>query len=95
MTHEARARPVQAAAASAASFSVGAALPLATLFVDRGGSLPWTVSGASLVFLALLGALGAWAGNAPMLRPVVRVTFWGAMAMAATIAIGSLFGAVG
>ena len=95
LTHEARARPVQAAAASAASFSVGAALPLATLFVDRGGSLPWTVSAASLVFLALLGALGAWAGNAPMLRPVVRVTFWGAMAMAATIAIGSLFGAVG
>jgi VIT1/CCC1 family predicted Fe2+/Mn2+ transporter len=53
------------------------------------------VSGASLIFLALLGALGAWAGNAPMLRPVVRVTFWGAMAMATTIAIGSLFGAVG
>ena len=52
------------------------------------------MSAASLIFLALLGALGAWAGNAPMLRPVVRVTFWGAMAMAATIAIGSLFGAV-
>ena len=95
LTREARARPVQAAIASAASFSIGAALPLATLFVDRGASLPWTVSGASLLFLALLGALGARAGKAPMLRPVVRVTFWGAMAMAATIAIGSLFGAVG
>ncbi|WP_374524557.1 VIT family protein [Sphingopyxis sp.] len=95
LTHEARARPIQAAIASAASFSVGAALPLATVLVDRGGSLPWTVSGASLIFLAILGALGAWAGNAPMVRPVVRVTFWGAMAMAATIAIGSLFGAVG
>ena len=95
LTEAAAARPIQAAIASAASFSVGAALPLATVFFDRGGSLPWTVSAASLAFLALLGALGAWAGNAPMLRPVVRVTFWGAMAMAATIAIGSLFGAVG
>ena len=94
LTSELAARPIQAAAASAASFTVGAALPLATVFLDRGHSLPWTVSAASLVFLALLGALGAWAGNAPMLRPVVRVTFWGAMAMAATIAIGSLFGAV-
>ncbi|BBB13563.1 VIT1/CCC1 transporter family protein [Sphingopyxis sp. FD7] len=86
------ARPVQAAAASAASFSVGAALPLATVLLDRGTSLPWTVSAASLVFLAILGALGAWAGQAPMLRAVVRVTFWGAFAMAATIAVGSLLG---
>lgn len=86
------ARPIQAAAASAASFSVGAALPLATVLLDRGGSLPWTVSAASLVFLAILGALGAWAGQAPMVRAVVRVTFWGAFAMAATIAIGALMG---
>ncbi|WP_338424173.1 VIT1/CCC1 transporter family protein [Sphingopyxis kveilinensis] len=86
------ARPIQAAAASAASFSVGAALPLATVLLDRGSSLPWTVSAASLVFLAILGALGAWAGQAPMVRAVVRVTFWGAFAMAATIAIGSLMG---
>ena len=93
MTDEMAARPVQAAVASAASFSVGAALPLATVFIDQGASLPWTVSGASLIFLALLGALGARAGKAPMLRPVARVTFWGAMAMAATIAIGSQFGA--
>lgn len=95
LTDAAAARPIQAAAASAASFTVGAALPLAAVLVDSGPSLPWTVSAASLVFLALLGALGARAGNAPTLRPVVRVTFWGAMAMAATIAIGSLFGAVG
>ena len=92
MTSDTAARPVQAAAASAASFTVGAALPLATVFIDQGHSLPWTVSAASLVFLAILGALGARAGNAPMLRPVVRVTFWGAMAMAVTIAIGSLLG---
>ncbi|MFN4358878.1 VIT family protein [Sphingopyxis alaskensis] len=86
------ARPIQAAAASAASFSVGAALPLATVLLDRGTSLPWTVSAASLAFLAILGALGAWAGQAPVVRAVVRVTFWGAFAMAATIAIGSLLG---
>lgn len=92
LTSELAARPIQAAAASAASFTVGAALPLATVWIDQGGSLPWTVSVASLVFLAILGALGARAGNAPMLRPVVRVTFWGAFAMAATIAIGSLLG---
>lgn len=92
MTDAMAARPVQAAAASAASFAIGAALPLAMALVDRGDTLPWTVSAASLVFLAILGALGARAGNAPMLRPVLRVTFWGAMAMAATIAIGSLLG---
>ncbi|HEY0596285.1 VIT family protein [Sphingopyxis sp.] len=92
MTDAMAARPVQAAAASAASFAIGAALPLATVFVDQGTSLPWTVSAASLIFLAILGGLGAKAGNAPMLRPILRVTFWGAMAMAATIAIGSVLG---
>ncbi|WP_411340744.1 VIT family protein [Sphingopyxis sp. J-6] len=92
MTDAMAARPVQAAAASAASFAIGAALPLGTVLVDSGDSLPFTVSAASLVFLAILGALGAWAGKAPMLRPVVRVTFWGAVAMAVTIAIGSLLG---
>lgn len=91
LTDAMTARPVQAAAASAASFAIGAALPLATVLLDQGGSLPFTVAAASLAFLAILGALGAWAGNAPMLRPVVRVTFWGAAAMAVTIAIGSLF----
>ena len=92
MTDALAARPVQAAAASAVSFATGAALPLATVLIDRGDTLPFTVSAASLAFLAILGALGAWAGKAPMLRPVVRVTFWGAAAMAVTIAIGSLLG---
>ena len=92
MTDAMAARPMQAAAASAASFAIGAALPLATVLVDRGDSLPLTVSAASLIFLAILGALGAWAGNAPMLRPVLRETFWGAFAMIATVAIGSLLG---
>jgi VIT1/CCC1 family predicted Fe2+/Mn2+ transporter len=93
LSREMRARPVQAAAASAASFSIGAALPLVIALIDQGVSLPWTVSAASLLFLALLGALGAWAGNAPIARAVLRVGFWGAVAMAATIAIGSLLGA--
>jgi len=95
MSRDMRARPVQAAAASAASFSIGAALPLLVVLLDTGRSLPWTVSAASLAFLALLGALGAWAGRAPAGRAVLRVTFWGAFAMAATIAIGSLFDAAG
>jgi VIT1/CCC1 family predicted Fe2+/Mn2+ transporter len=94
MSSELAARPVQAAAASAASFTAGAALPLTIALLDSGTSLPWTVSFASLAFLAILGALGAWAGGAPMLRPVVRVTFWGAAAMALTMVIGSLFGTV-
>ncbi len=94
LSSELAARPVQAAAASAASFTAGAALPLTIALLYSGTSLPWTVSFASLAFLAILGALGAWAGGAPMLRPVVRVTFWGAAAMALTMVIGSLFGTV-
>ncbi|MDP3783710.1 MAG: VIT1/CCC1 transporter family protein, partial [Sphingopyxis sp.] len=92
LTSELAARPIQAAAASAASFTVGAALPLAIVLLVAGPSLPWIVSAASLIFLAILGALGAWAGNAPIARAVMRVGFWGAVAMAVTIAIGSLFG---
>ncbi|MBW8294929.1 VIT family protein [Sphingopyxis sp.] len=92
LTSELAARPIQAAAASAASFTVGAALPLAIVLLVTGPSLPWIVSAASLIFLAILGALGAWAGNAPIARAVVRVGFWGAVAMVVTMAIGSLFG---
>lgn len=92
LTSELAARPIQAAAASAASFTIGAALPLAIVLLDSGPSLPWVVSAASLLFLALLGALGAWAGKAPIARAVLRVGFWGAVAMGVTMAIGSLFG---
>ena len=91
MTDATAARPVQAAAASAASFAIGAALPLAMALLFPGPSLPWIVAAASLVFLAVLGALGARAGNAPMGRAVLRVGFWGAVAMAVTMVIGSLF----
>lgn len=92
LTSELAARPIQAAAASAASFTIGAALPLAIVLLITGPSLPWIVSAASLIFLAILGALGAWAGKAPIARAVLRVGFWGAVAMGVTMAIGSLFG---
>ena len=87
------ARPVQAALASAASFAVGAVLPLAvTALAPDRGLLLW-VSGMSLVFLALLGAVAARVGGAGMLVGAWRVTFWGALAMAITAGVGSLFGA--
>ena len=86
------ARPVQAAASSAAAFTVGAALPLLTAMLAPSGTLAWAVTIASLLFLALLGGIGAKVGGASILRAVARVTFWGAFAMAATAAIGSLFG---
>jgi vacuolar iron transporter family protein len=87
-----RARPVQAALTSAATFSIGAGLPLLAAFVLPLGSLPIGVSLASLVFLMLLGGVGARAGGAPLAKGVLRVTFWGVMAMAVTYAIGSLIG---
>jgi vacuolar iron transporter family protein len=86
------AKPVQAALASAASFAIGAALPLLIALLVSGPWLVWIVSGASVLFLGLLGAAGAKAGGAPIGKAVLRVTFWGAFAMAATAAIGSLFG---
>ena len=87
------ARPIQAALASAASFAVGAALPLAvTALAPVQGLMGW-VSGTSLVFLAVLGVVAARVGGAPILAGAWRVTFWGALAMGITGAVGSLFGA--
>ena len=88
------AKPVQAAITSALTFSVGAALPLSTAMIAPLGNLEWFVSGGSLIFLALLGYLGAWAGRARPWKPILRVVFWGVIAMAATAGIGRLFGAV-
>jgi VIT1/CCC1 family predicted Fe2+/Mn2+ transporter len=88
------ARPIQAALASAASFAVGAAMPLLMVVVAPTGSLVLIVSAASLVFLALLGAVGAKAGGANIFRATARVTFWGALAMALTAGIGAVFGTV-
>lgn len=87
-----RARPVQAALTSAATFAVGAALPLGAAAVLPLGQLLIGVSLSALLFLMLLGAVGARAGGAPIGRAVVRVAFWGALAMVATWAIGRLFG---
>ena len=86
------ARPIQAALTSAVSFSAGAALPLLVAALSPHALATYTVAGASLVFLALLGALGAVAGGAAIMRPTVRVAFWGALAMAVTAGIGSLVG---
>ena len=88
------ARPIQAAFTSAATFSVGAAMPLLAVLVSPTGYLVPIVSAASLIFLALLGAIGARAGGANVLRATARVTFWGAFAMALTAGIGALFGTV-
>ncbi len=88
------ARPIQAALTSAATFAVGAAMPLVMVVAMPVGTLVWSVSLASLLFLALLGALGAAAGGANIATAVIRVTFWGAIAMAATAGIGKLFGTV-
>jgi VIT1/CCC1 family predicted Fe2+/Mn2+ transporter len=88
------ARPVQAALTSAASFSVGAAMPLLMVVISPAGALAAAVPAASLGFLALLGAIGARAGGANILRATARVMFWGALAMALTAGIGKLFGTV-
>ncbi|MHB1871313.1 MAG: VIT1/CCC1 transporter family protein [Steroidobacteraceae bacterium] len=89
-----RARPIQAALASAGSFAAGAALPLLITAVAPTTSLIPLVSGASLLFLALLGGLAAHAGGAALTIGAARVTFWGALAMAVTAGIGSLLGTV-
>jgi VIT1/CCC1 family predicted Fe2+/Mn2+ transporter len=86
------ARPVQAALTSAATFAVGAGLPLLTVVVSPSSILVPSVSAASLGFLALLGAIGARAGGANAFRATVRVTFWGALAMALTAGIGAIVG---
>lgn len=88
------ARPIQAAWTSAATFAMGAALPLVAATLASGGSQIAIVAISALVFLAALGLVGARAGGAPPGVAAIRVTFWGALAMAATAAIGALFGAV-
>ena len=95
ITETQTARPLQAAAASAASFAVGAAIPLVITALTPIRLAMYSVGAASLVLLGALGALGANAGGAPMGRAAIRVTFWGALAMAITSAVGAIFGAVG
>lgn len=86
------ARPVQAALTSALTFSVGAALPIGIVLLAPSGSTSMVVSGGSLICLAILGAVSAHIGGAGLLKPTLRVTFWGALAMASSAAIGALVG---
>jgi len=95
ISDNASARPVQASIYSAGTFTVGAALPLLVAWVASGTQLILAVSISSLVFLALLGALAAQAGGAPIFVGALRVTFWGAFAMVLTAGVGRLFGVVG
>ena len=88
------ARPVQAALTSAATFALGASMPLLMVLISPADLLVPIVAVASLVFLAVLGAVGAKAGGADVLRATARVTFWGALAMGLTAGIGALFGTV-
>src|SRR5579864_1525235 len=89
-----RARPIQAALASAGSFAVGAVMPLLVTVIAPGVGLIPLVSGTSLVFLALLGGVAARAGGAGVIVGAIRVTFWGALAMALTAGVGALFGTI-
>lgn len=86
------AQPVHAALASAGTFAVGAILPLLMVLLLPVAALMWGVAGSSLFFLALLGLLAARAGGAPVIASVVRVTFWGVLAMALTAGVGALLG---
>lgn len=95
ITEELAARPVQAAAASAGSFSCGAAVPLLLVLLLPLAAIGWGVGLGSLLCLAALGAIGARTGGAGMLKPTVRVTFWGALAMAITAGVGLAFHAAG
>lgn len=94
ITDSQRARPVQAALASAATFAAGAGVPLLAIWPSPPELIPLLVGGVSLAVLALLGGLAAWTGGARPARGSARVVFWGAFAMALTWAAGQLFGAV-
>ena len=94
ITETLSARPIQAAFTSAASFAVGAAMPLLAVAAVSGSSLIPVVAGTSLAFLAILGGLAARVGGADVAVGAIRVTFWGALAMALTAGVGALFGTV-
>lgn len=92
ISHVVSAQPIQAGLASAAAFTAGAALPVASVLLVPEGVITEAATGVSLVALALLGAMSARTGGSPVLPAVVRVTLWGALAMAATAGVGYLFG---
>ena len=88
------AQPLQAAWASAATFAIGAALPLLTAAIAPSDHVMAAVAGSTLLSLTVLGYLAAFAGGANIYASTARITFWGAAAMAITVAVGKLFGAV-
>ncbi len=92
LNEAAKPNPIQAAWASAVSFSVGAALPTLAAFLAETSLVVIVVPAAALIFLIALGAVGARAGGAPVIRPALRVGFWGALAMAVTAGIGAVIG---
>lgn len=94
ITEDSKARPIQAALSSATTFTAGALLPLLVAWLIPLSHLIVFVAASSLVFLALMGAIAARAGGAPILRACVRVTFWGALAMLLTAGVGHLFGVI-
>lgn len=94
ITETQRARPIQAALSSAAAFTIGAALPLVTVWLAPHANAITFVAAFSLVFLAVLGGIAAFAGGAPILKASARVTFWGALAMLLTAGVGKLFDVV-
>jgi len=94
ITQGGKARPIQAALASAGTFTLGAALPLLAAWMVPLADLIASVAGVSIVFLAVLGGVAARAGGAPVVKASLRVGFWGALAMAMTAAVGHLFGVV-
>jgi vacuolar iron transporter family protein len=93
ITDTLRAKPVQAALASAGAFSLGAVFPIAAVLLAPAAWVSQAATATTLLVLAVLGAMAAYAGGAPMLKGAVRVIFWGALAMAVTAAVGRLFGA--
>ena len=95
ITEALKARPLQAAGASALSFAIGAALPLLVVALAPASALLWSVFLTSLLFLAVLGGLAARTGGSPVRVGVMRITFWGALAMAITAGVGMLFGVTG
>lgn len=86
------ARPIQAALASAATFAIGASLPIVVVLLTPSRALIPVVIGSAILFLALLGGFGAYAGGAPVIKAALRVTFWGVLAMALTAGVGAMFG---
>ena len=94
ITEVSSANPIQAAFTSAVTFTVGAALPLLAAVVTTGALVTYSVAVVSLLVLAVLGALGAQAGGAPLWKGALRVTFWGVLAMVVTAGVGFLFGTV-